>query len=430
MINKLNQSILLEGGTIYDPYNNKKIKGSILIQNGLINKTGKINPSNKMKRVDCKGKIIAPGFIDIHAHFREPGREDKETLATGARAAFAGGFTRVCVMPNTDPPLDTPESIRFILEKSIDLPVDIFPIGAITIGQKGMELTEVGEMVKAGAVAISDDGLPVQNGQVLRYALEYAKKYGIPVINHAEDIHLRNDGVMNESTISTRLGLPGNPDISESVMVHRDLEIADYCGGRIHVPHVSTKKSVDLIREYKKNGVDVSAEVTPHHLCLTEEKLTEYNTHSKVAPPLRTHSDREALIEGLMDGTIDCIATDHAPHTIEEKEMDFIHAPCGMIGLESAFGLCHTLLTQAGVSSEQVIQWFTKGPAVVMGWEIEPFQIGKKAEVVIIDPKKKWKFRESDIQSRSKNSPMFAMEFRGKVEVAISGKISFGTLFD
>ena len=430
MINKLNQSILLEGGTIYDPYNNKKIKGSILIQNGLITKAGKINPSNKMKRVDCKGKIIAPGFIDIHAHFREPGREDKETLATGARAAFAGGFTRVCVMPNTDPPLDTPESIRFILEKSIDLPVDIFPIGAITIGQKGMELTEVGEMVKAGAVAISDDGLPVQNGQVLRYALEYAKKYGIPVINHAEDIHLRNDGVMNESTLSTRLGLPGNPDISESVMVHRDLEIADYCGGRIHVPHVSTKKSVDLIREYKKNGVDVSAEVTPHHLGLTEEKLTKYNTHSKVAPPLRTHSDREALIEGLIDGTIDCIATDHAPHTIEEKEMDFIHAPCGMIGLESAFGLCHTVLSQAGVSSEQVIQWFTKGPAVVMGWEIEPFQIGKKAEVVIIDPKKKWKFRESDIQSRSKNSPMFGMEFRGKVEVAISGKISFGTLFD
>jgi len=430
LINKLNQSILLDGGTIYDPYNNKKIKGSILIQNGLITKAGEINPSNKMKRVDCKGKIIAPGFIDIHAHFREPGREDKETLATGARAAFAGGFTRVCVMPNTDPPLDSPESIRFILEKSIDLPVDIFPIGAITIGQKGMELTEVGEMVKAGAVAISDDGLPVQNGQVLRYALEYAKKYGIPVINHAEDIHLRNDGVMNESTLSTRLGLPGNPDISESVMVHRDLEIADYCGGRIHVPHVSTKRSVDLIREYKKKGVDVSAEVTPHHLGLTEEKLTEYNTHSKVAPPLRTHSDREALIEGLMDGTIDCIATDHAPHTIEEKEMDFIHAPCGMIGLESAFGLCHTLLTQAGVSSEQVIQWFTKGPAAVMGWKIISFQIGKKAEIVIIEPKKKWKFREADIQSRSKNSPMIGMEVKGKVEASISGKMSFGTLFD
>ena len=248
MINKLNLSVLLEGGTIYDPYNNKKIKGSILIQNGLINKVGEINLSNKMKRVDCKGKIIAPGFIDIHAHFREPGREDKETLATGARAAFSGGFTRVCVMPNTDPPLDSPESIRFILEKSIGLPVDIFPIGAITIGQKGMELAEIGEMVKAGAVAISDDGLPVQNGQVLRYALEYAKRYGVPVINHAEDIHLRNDGVMNESTLSTRLGLPGNPDISESVMVHRDLEIADYCGGRIHIPHVSTKRSVDLIR--------------------------------------------------------------------------------------------------------------------------------------------------------------------------------------
>ena len=200
--------------------------------------------------------------------------------------------------------------------------------------------------------------------------------------------------------------------------------------GATHVPHVSTKRSVDLIREYKKNGVDVTAEVTPHHLGLTEEKLTEYNTDSKVAPPLRTHSDRKALIEGLLDGTIDCIATDHAPHTIEEKEMDFIHAPCGMIGLESAFGLVHTVLTQTGISSEQVIQWFTKGPAVVMGWKIVPFQMGKKAEVVIIDPKRKWKFRESDIQSRSKNRPMLGMEFTGKVEVAISGKISFGPLLD
>ena len=304
----------------------------------------------------------------------------------------------------------------FIIEKTVDLPVKIFPIGAITVNQEGLEITEIGEMIKAGAIAISDDGLPVQNGQVLRYALEYTQKYGVPVINHAEDIHLRNDGVMNESTLSTRLGLPGNPDISESVMVHRDLEIADYCGGRIHVPHVSTKRSVDLIREYKKKGVDVSAEVTPHHLGLTEEKLTEYNTHSKVAPPLRTHSDREALIEGLMDGTIDCIATDHAPHTIEEKEMDFINAPCGMIGLESAFGLSHTTLIKAGATTEQVIQWFTSGPAKVMGWELASFQIGQPAELVVIDPKSKWKFKNTDIQSRSKNSPMIGMEFIGKVE--------------
>jgi dihydroorotase len=347
LINKINKPILLEGGIIYDPYKNKKFKGSIIIKNGIIEDIGGINKSNKYKSVRCKGKIIAPGFIDIHSHFREPGREDKETLATGALSAFSGGFTRVCVMPNTNPPLDSPESIRFIIEKSIDLPVDIFPIGSITLGQKGMELTEVGEMVKAGAVAISDDGFPVHNGQVLRYALEYAQKYGVPVINHAEDIYLRNNGFMNESALSTRLGIPGNPDISESVMVYRDLEIADYSGGRIHIPHVSTKRSVGLIRQYKQKGIDVTAEVTPHHIGLTEKKLTEYDTRSKVAPPLRTDSDREALIEGLIDGTIDCIATDHAPHTIEEKEMDFYHAPCGMIGLESAFGLSHTVLNQS-----------------------------------------------------------------------------------
>ena len=430
MINKLKQSVLLEGGTIYDPFENKKIKGSILIQNGLVKEVGDIAAPENVTKVNCRCKLISPGFIDIHAHFREPGREDKETLATGARAAISGGFTRVCVMPNTNPPLDSPEAIRFIIEKSADLPVKIYPMGAITIGQKGLELTEVGEMVKAGAVAISDDGLPVQNGQVLRNALEYAQKYSIPVINHAEDIHLRNDGVMNESILSTKLGLPGNPDISESVMVHRDLEVADYTGGRIHIPHVSTKRSVDLIRKYKKMGVNVTAEVTPHHIGLTEEKLWEYDTYAKVAPPLRQDSDRNALIEGLLDGTIDCIATDHAPHTIEEKEMDFIHSPCGMIGLESAFGLSNTVLTNAGATTEQVIQWFTNGPSAIMGWNIVPFQVGKQAEVVIIDPKKKWEFNESDIQSRSKNSPMLGMKFTGKVELTISGKFSFGNLFD
>jgi len=270
----------------------------------------------------------------------------------------------------------------------------------------------------------------VQNGQVLRNALGYAQKFDIPVINHAEDIHLRNDGVMNEGRLSTRLGLPGNPDISESVMVHRDLEIADYTGGRIHIPHVSTKRSVDLIRKYKKMGVNATAEVTPHHIGLTENKLTEYDTYAKVAPPLRSELDRKALIKGLLDGTINCIATDHAPHTIEEKEMDFIHSPCGMIGLESAFGLSHTVLTEAGASTEKVVQWFTKGPAAIMGWDMVPFQIGEEAEIVIIDPKKQWKFTESDIQSRSKNSPMVGMKFTGRIIGTISGKNTYGNLLD
>ena len=430
MNSPLKGTIILENGTIYDPSIKTKIKGAILVQNGIIKEVGKCMSLKNAKRINCRGKIIAPGLIDIHSHFREPGGEGKETLATGAQAAFSGGFTRVCVMPNTNPPLDTPEAIRFIVEKAADLPIHIFPIGAITQRQKGLEITEIGDMVQAGAVAISDDGFPLQNGQVMRYAVEYAKRFNIPVINHAEDIHLRNDGVMNESALSTQLGLPGNPDISESIMVHRDLEIAEYTRGRIHIPHVSTARSVHLIREYKKKGLNITAEVTPHHLGLSEYKLTQYDTYAKVAPPLRTDEDRKALIDGLMDGTIDCIATDHAPHSIEEKEMDFIHSPCGMIGLESAFGLAHTVLVKAGATTEQVIQWMTKNAARVMGWELAPFRLGSTAEISIIDPNEEWEFNEFHIQSRSKNSPIVGMKFRGRVVGTISGKFVYGKHFD
>ncbi len=425
MIAKLSGTVLLKGGKIYDPYADKTQRASILIQNGFIKKIGQVKSLKSAKIIDCSGKMITPGFIDLHAHFREPGREDKETLETGAVAAMAGGFTRVCIMPNTEPPLDNPESIRFIIEKSADLPITIHPIGTITLGQKGKELAEIGEMVAAGAVAVSDDGLPVQNGQVFRYALEYAQKYNIPVINHAEDIPLRNEGVMNESAFSTRLGLPGNPDISESVMVFRDLELAEYTGGSIHIPHVSTKRSVDLIRRYKSKGIKVTAEVTPHHLGLTQEVLHEYDTHAKVAPPLRTRADNQALIEGLLDGTIDCIATDHAPHTIEEKEMDFFHAPCGMIGLESAFALSHTVLKQAGASTEQVIQWFTKNPAQIMGFSLHGIEENHPANLNIIDPDEEWEFKTEHIHSRSKNSPMLGMTFKGRIQQTIYGKHSF-----
>jgi len=412
-------------GTIYDPFKKVNIDGSILLEDGIVIAIGDVDISDA-QQIDCSGKIITAGFIDLHAHFRVPGREDKETLETGAMSAMAGGFTRVCVMPNTDPPLDTPEAIRFIKDKAESVPIQIYPIGAITIGQKGMEIAEYGEMIKEGAVALSDDGLPVENGQVLRLALEYSSMYGVPVINHAEDVPLRNDGLMNESPLSTRLGLDGNPDISESVMVFRDLEIAEFVDGRIHIPHVSTEKAVDIIRQYKAKGVNVTAEVTPHHLGLTENSLINFDTNAKVAPPLRKDADRKALIQGLKDGVITCIATDHAPHTIEDKEKDMKHAPCGMIGLESAFALSNTTLQGDGFAIEDVIGWLTAGPASVLNWDINAFEIGTPAEITIIDDSCIWEMSVENIYSKSKNSPMVGMEFKGEIVMTICGDFAFG----
>ena len=412
-------------GTIYDPFKKVNIDGSILLEDGIVIAVGDVDISDA-QQIDCSGKIITAGFIDLHAHFRVPGREDKETLETGAMSAMAGGFTRVCVMPNTDPPLDTPEAIRFIKDKAESVPIQIYPIGAITIGQKGMEIAEYGEMIKEGAVALSDDGLPVENGQVLRLALEYSSMYGVPVINHAEDVPLRNDGLMNESPLSTRLGLDGNPDISESVMVFRDLEIAEFVDGRIHIPHVSTEKAVDIIRQYKAKGVNVTAEVTPHHLGLTENSLINFDTNAKVAPPLRKDADRKALIQGLKDGVITCIATDHAPHTIEDKEKDMKHAPCGMIGLESAFALSNTTLQGDGFAIEDVIGWLTAGPASVLNWDINAFEIGTPAEITIIDDSCIWEMSVENIYSKSKNSPMVGMEFKGEIVMTICGDFAFG----
>ena len=417
----------LVNGAIYDPFKKVNIDGSILLEDGIVIAVGNIDISDT-QQIDCTGKIITSGFIDLHAHFRVPGREDKETLETGAMSAMAGGFTRVCVMPNTDPPLDTPEAIRFIKDKAESVPIQIYPIGAITIGQKGNEIAEYGEMIKEGAVALSDDGLPVENGHVLRLALEYSSMYGVPVINHAEDVPLRNEGLMNESPLSTRLGLDGNPDISESVMVFRDLEIAEFVDGRIHIPHVSTKKSVDIIRQYKAKGVNVTAEVTPHHLGLTENSLIDFDTNAKVAPPLRTDVDCKALIQGLNDNVITCIATDHAPHTIEDKEKDMKHSPCGMIGLESAFALSNTTLQGEGFSVEDVIGWLTAGPASVLEWEINAFEVGTPAEITIVDEASNWEMSTAHIYSKSKNSPMLGMTFKGEVIMTICGDYAFGKL--
>ena len=372
------------------------------------------------KVIDCKQKIITNGFVDIHSHFREPGSEYKESIYTGAMSAFYGGYTRVCTMPNTEPVIDTPELVQHVINKSKETPVYIYPIGAVTKNQKGVELSEIGEMVDSGAVAISDDGIAISNPQILRSALEYSKKYNIRVINHAEDSCLVNQGIMNESINSLKLGLPGNPDIAESTMIYRDLAIAQYVSGKIHVPHVSTEKSVEIIRNFKKQGLDVTSEVTPHHLCLTDEAMTNYDTNAKVAPPLRSKLDRQALIKGIKDGTIDCIATDHAPHSIDDKEKDIKHAPCGMIGLESAFGLVNRKLNQENIDIKFILDLFIKKPSKIINIPSNKIKEGNLAELNIIDPKLKWVLERKDIQSKSSNSAILGKKLLGKVVVTIN----------
>ena len=420
-LKRLGKNLVLKNGTIIDPHHKKTIHGDVWIKDGTIAGVGRFKAPKSSETVDCSGKVITHGFCDLHVHFREPGREDKETLQTGSLAAMAGGFTRVCVMPNTNPPLDSPESINFIREKAENCPIHIHPIGAVTKSQDGNDLTEMGLMHQEGAVAFSDDGLPIQDGAMMRIALEYATLVDVPIINHAEDVCLRAEGVMHEGRISTHLGLPGNPDLAESAMVHRDLELAEFTGARLHVPHVSSAKAVHHIREMKQKNKNLTAEVTPHHLFFNDDALTSFNTHLKVAPPIRTEEDRRALIQAVKEGTIDCIATDHAPHTIEDKETTFDLASFGMIGLESCFGAVHkVLMDQEGLQLEDVIALLTAKPRAIMGFDPDLFTLGRAAEINVIDADKEWTFEREHVRSRSINSPFYGEPLKGKVELTIS----------
>ena len=423
---KLKKEVLLKGGQILDPLIKTNVKGDILIKDGKIKAIGKVKSSKSAQIIDCKDLIITHGFCDVHAHFREPGREDKETLETGSMAALAGGFTRVCVMPNTNPPIDSPEVIRYIVDRSEECPIYIHPIGAITKGQEGSELTEMGAMLAEGAVAFSDDGLPVTDSSMMRNALDYATMFDIPLINHAEDLCLKKDGVMHEGIISTKLGLPSSPDLTESNMVHRDLSLTLLTGGRLHVPHVSSAKSLEHIRLSKKSNEKVTAEVTPHHLFFTDNDLQGFDTNLKVAPPIRTISDKKALIKAVKDGTLDCIATDHAPHTIEEKEGTFDLAPFGMIGLESCFGAVNRVLVKENkLSLLSLIEMLTTRPRGIMGFNNNLFNIGTNAELTIIDPKEEWIFSKKDIHSKSSNSPFIGHNMYGRIKFTINkGHIS------
>ena len=416
-LKKLPKKLVLQGGTILDPLSGRSKKGNVVIERNKIKSVGSTGGEKGEAKIDCSGLVITHGFCDVHVHFREPGREDKETLQTGSRAALAGGFTRVCVMPNTSPPLDTPESIRFIVEKAEECPVHIHPIGAVTKGQKGQELTEVQGIISEGAVALSDDGLPISDAQVMRLALEYTSMFDKPVINHAEDECLRNNGLMHEGEISTRLGLAGNPSLAEAIMIQRDLELANMIQAKLHVPHVSSAGGAANIRRMKKLNPNITAEVTPHHLFFNDQALLEYNTNFKVAPPIRTEDDRKELIKAVKDGTFDCIATDHAPHTIEEKEATFESAPFGMIGLESCFGAVNKVLD---MPLKELLKLLTVNPRRVMGFEEDLFKVGCAAELTILDPDQEWIYKEQNIYSKSRNTPFIGEKLKGKVRYTIS----------
>jgi len=420
-IKKLNSRVALQNGSLLDPCSGKIYFGDILIEDGRISQIGKISFEGEVEKIDCTGKVVTHGFCDLHVHFREPGREDKETLETGTIAALAGGFTRVCVMPNTNPPLDTPEAISSVAKKAENLPVYIHPIGAITKNQSGDDITEMGLMKREGAVAFSDDGLPVQDGSMMRTALEYSNLVQLPIINHAEDECLRSNGLMNDGVVSSQLGLDGNLDLAESIMIHRDLELASYTKARLHIPHVSSSKSLEHIRNVKLRNQKITAELTPHHLYFNEEALRDFNTNLKVAPPIRTEADRMSLINAVKDGTIDCIATDHAPHTIEDKETTFDLASFGMIGLESCFGAVNkVLIKENGMSLLEVIKLLTTKPRTIMGFENDLFKIGAEVELTVLDPDLEYVFKKENIKSRSINSPYLGETMIGKINYTIS----------
>jgi dihydroorotase len=415
------------GGRVIDPASGLDAVADVVVLDGKIATVGAnasrgltVSPSARM--IDATGLVIAPGFVDLHVHLREPGHEYKEDIASGARAAAAGGFTTVCCMPNTQPPNDCRAVTDLIVRRAREAAVvRVLPVGAISQGLAGEALAEMGEMKDAGIVAVSDDGKPVMNGELMRRALEYARTFGLPVVQHCEDRNLAGSGVMNEGDAATRAGLRGQPSAAESVMVLRDLELVALTGARYHVAHVSTAASVQAVRDAKKRGLPVTCEVTPHHLTLTDAACGDYDTSTKCAPPLRSRADVEALRAGLADGTIDCIASDHAPHAAQEKDLEFELAAFGMIGLETALSLGLRLVAEGVLSLATLVERMTIGAARTFGLPAGTLRVGAAADVVAFDAAATWKVDRARLLSKSRNTPFHGWEMSGQVRYTVVG---------
>jgi len=418
--------ILLKNLNLLHPEQKINQKSDLLIEDGIIKSIGNLSEKDisDVKIYNFEKMYCLPGLFDMHVHFREPGREDEETIESGSNAAAAGGFTEVACMPNTNPAIDSAEVVKLILEKSKNHLVNVHPIGAVSLGRKGENLSPIAELVESGAVAFSDDGTAVKTSSLMKSALEYCKMFDKVIIDHCED-HSLSDGAMNESLNSTQLGLPPLPSVSEDLIVARDILLAEYTDSQVHIAHISSKTAVDLVRYAKSKGIKVTAEAAPHHFSLTDDALKTYDTNFKMSPPLRTEDDRLAIIEGLKDGTIDCIASDHAPHSIEEKEMEFIYAPNGIIGLETQLALSLELVSNNILSLEDIVLKLSINPRKILNLAIPRFEIGESANFTIVDLEKIWTVDLSKFKSKSRNSPFDKRLFKGASVAVINNSQMF-----
>jgi len=421
-------SLLVKNGRIVDPASHFDQLADLLIEDGKVARIQKEINSRVEHVLDATGLVVAPGFIDIHVHLREPGREDEETIESGSQAAATGGFTSICCMPNTSPVNDNPSVTSYILKEAERRAVTrIFPIGAISLGSMGEKLAEIGEMVNAGIVGISDDGKPVMNGQLMRRAMEYSLPFKIPVIEHCEDLFLSAHGVMNEGYYSTVLGLKGISRTAEYAMASRDIILARLTGAHIHVAHLSTRGALELVREAKRQGIHATCEVTPHHFSLTDAACSEYDTNTKMSPPLRAGDDVLAMIEGLADGTIDCIATDHAPHNPNEKMLEFDRAPFGITGLETALGLALTHLYHPGkISLHRLVELFSTHPARIINKPLGQLKVGSEGDVTLFSTDSEWTYDVGQTKSKCRNTPFHGAKLKGQVAATIvAGTVVF-----